>query len=60
MRVHRNCLVARAAIRGFERVAGGSEEETHWCVMLEGATERLPVSRRLWPAVKGVLPEGKE
>jgi hypothetical protein len=27
VRVHRNCLVARAAIRGFERTAGGSEEE---------------------------------
>jgi two-component system response regulator AlgR len=57
VRVHRNCLVARAAIRGFERVAGGAEEEPHWSVVLEGAEERLPVSRRLWPAVKAVLPE---
>ena len=60
VRVHRNCLVARSAIRGFERVAGGAEEEPHWSVVLEGAAEHLPVSRRLWPAVKGVLPEGKE
>jgi two-component system, LytTR family, response regulator AlgR len=60
VRVHRNCLVARAAIRGFERVAGGAEEEPHWNVVLEGLAERLPVSRRQWPAVKGVLPEGKE
>jgi two-component system response regulator AlgR len=60
VRVHRNCLVARAAIRGFERVAGGAEEEPHWSVMLEGATERLPVSRRLWPTVKAVLPESRE
>ena len=60
VRVHRNCLVARAAIRGFERVAGGGEEEPHWNVVLEGVAERLPVSRRQWPAVKGVLPEGKE
>lgn len=58
VRVHRNCLVARAAIRGFERVAGGSEEEPHWEVVLEGVAERLPVSRRQWPAVKSVLPEG--
>ena len=60
VRVHRNCLVARAAIRGFERVAGGAEEEPHWNVVLEGVAERLPVSRRQWPAVKGVLPEAKD
>jgi two-component system, LytTR family, response regulator AlgR len=60
VRVHRNCLVARAAIRGFERIAGGGEEEPHWSVVLEGVDERLPVSRRMWPAVKGVLPEGRE
>jgi two-component system response regulator AlgR len=60
VRVHRNCLVARAAIRGFERVAGDGDEEPHWSVMLDGTAERLPVSRRLWPAVKAVLPEGRE
>lgn len=60
VRVHRNCLVARGAIRGFERIAGSGEEEPHWNVVLEGVAERLPVSRRLWPAVKSVLPEGKE
>jgi two-component system response regulator AlgR len=59
VRVHRNCLVARAAIRGFERVAGSAEEEPHWSVVLEGVAERLPVSRRQWPTVKGVLPESK-
>ena len=58
VRVHRNCLVARGAIRGFERIAGGGDEEPHWNVVLEGVAERLPVSRRQWPAVKGVLPEG--
>jgi two-component system response regulator AlgR len=60
VRVHRNCLVARAAIRGFERVAGAGEEEPHWSVVLEGMDERLPVSRRMWPAVKGVLPDSGE
>jgi len=59
VRVHRNCLVARAAIRGFERIAGGAEEEPHWNVVLDGIDERLAVSRRQWPAVKGVLPEAK-
>ena len=63
VRVHRNCLVARAAIRGFERSSGGpagGEEEPHWNVVLEGVAEQLPVSRRQWPAVKSVLPEAKE
>lgn len=60
VRVHRNCLVARTAIRGFERIAGGADEEPHWNVVLEGVAERLAVSRRQWPAVKGVLPEAKD
>jgi len=44
VRVHRNCLVARAAIRGFERST--EEGESRWVVQLEGVDERLPVSRR--------------
>ena len=40
--------------------AGGSEEEPYWNVVLAGLEERLPVSRRQWPAVKSVLPEAKE
>jgi two-component system response regulator AlgR len=62
VRVHRNCLVARDAIRGFERGsgAGGGEEEPHWNVVLEGVAEHLPVSRRQWTTVKGLLPEAKE
>ncbi len=44
VRIHRNCLVARAAIRGFERVV--DESEGHWVVVLEGLDERLAVSRR--------------
>jgi len=61
VRVHRNCLVARGAIRGFERGsgAGPGEEEPHWNVVLEGVAERLPVSRRQWPAVKAVVGEGQ-
>jgi two-component system response regulator AlgR len=59
VRVHRNCLVARAAIRGFERSAGQAGEEPHWHVVLEGVAERLPVSRRQWPAVKSALPEAR-
>jgi len=43
-RVHRNCLVARAAVRGFERSEQGGE--THWVVLLAGVDERIAVSRR--------------
>src|SRR3954467_8696768 len=48
VRIHRNCLVARSGIRGFERTGGG-DEEAHWQVVLDGVVERLPVSRRQWP-----------
>jgi two-component system response regulator AlgR len=44
VRIHRNCLVARAAIRGFERAS--DEGEGHWVVMLTGLEEKLAVSRR--------------
>lgn len=42
VRIHRNCLVARKAIAGFERVA----DDAHWAVSLSGLAERLPISRR--------------
>jgi two-component system response regulator AlgR len=45
VRVHRNCLVARDAIRGFER-ADGDSVEGQWVVLLEGCNERIAVSRR--------------
>lgn len=45
VRVHRNCLVAREAIRGFERRVN-DDGDAHWEVMLNGITESLPVSRR--------------
>jgi two-component system, LytTR family, response regulator AlgR len=54
VRIHRNCLVSRAAIRGFER-AGGPDEEPHWQVVLEGLEERLPVSRRQWPVLRELV-----
>ena len=59
VRVHRNCLVARQAIAGFEKSAA-DDGETHWSVLLAGLEERLPVSRRQWPAVKAAFAgEGK-
>jgi two-component system response regulator AlgR len=54
VRIHRNCLVARAAIRGFER-APGEEDESHWLVVLDGVEEKLPVSRRQWPALRDLV-----
>jgi two-component system response regulator AlgR len=54
VRVHRNCLVAREAIAGFERSAA-EDGEAHWLVLLAGLGEKLPVSRRQWPAVKAAF-----
>ena len=53
VRIHRNCLVARAAIRGFER--GSADEESHWLVVLDGIDERLPVSRRQGPLLREIV-----
>jgi two-component system response regulator AlgR len=50
VRVHRNCLVARAAISGFERNA--EESESGWAVVIKGTDEKLPVSRRQHHIVK--------
>jgi two-component system response regulator AlgR len=50
VRVHRNCLVARAAIAGFERNA--EESESGWAVVIKGTGEKLPVSRRQHAVVK--------
>jgi two-component system response regulator AlgR len=44
VRVHRNCLIARAAVRGFER--GTGEDEGNWLALLEGCDEKIAVSRR--------------
>ena len=45
VRVHRNCLVARDYVRGFERRAN-DDGYAHWEVLLHGIPETLPVSRR--------------
>ena len=44
VRVHRNCLISRAAVRGFER--GTGEADGQWLALLEGCEEKIAVSRR--------------
>ncbi len=45
VRVHRNCLVARDFIRGFERRVN-DDGDAHWEVVLNDVAETVPVSRR--------------
>jgi two-component system, LytTR family, response regulator AlgR len=51
IRIHRNCLVARDALAGFEREVqtGG---EAHWVAVLRDLPERLAVSRRQQHVIK--------
>ena len=62
VRVHRNTLVARAAIAGVERGVPDASDpdkgQESWQVVLNGIEERLPISRRQWPLVKGLLNRG--
>jgi two-component system response regulator AlgR len=55
LRLHRNCLVARDAVQGVERVGEQDGSDAHWAVLLRGVPERLPVSRRQWPVVRQML-----
>ena len=63
VRVHRNTLVARAAIVGVERAVQSSESSSAghanegWQVMLRALDERLPISRRQWSTVKALVKE---
>lgn len=50
VRIHRNCLVAKEEIEGFEK--GGEEGGSGWQVKLKGLDELLPISRRQQHLVK--------
>jgi two-component system response regulator AlgR len=66
VRIHRNCLVAKDAIEGFEKRAAGAGGEAHhaqkgsddavesagWMVKLKGLDELLAISRRQQHIVK--------
>jgi len=53
VRVHRNCLVARGFVRGFERRVGDGGD-AHWEVLLKDVPETLPVSRRQQSIVREI------
>jgi two-component system response regulator AlgR len=52
LRIHRNCLVAAAAVSGAVRISDEPGGEARWALCLKDAPERLTVSRRQWPIVK--------
>jgi two-component system response regulator AlgR len=50
LRIHRNCLIARQHLEGFQRQADAGEG--HWLALLKDWPERLPVSRRQMHVVR--------
>lgn len=52
LRIHRNCLVARARIREISKMPG--EEDGHF-LRLDGLDERLMVSRRQYSALREII-----
>lgn len=54
VRVHRNALVARSAIRALEKSDDGQDAEG-WALRLEGIPEAVAVSRRQLAAVRDAL-----
>lgn len=59
LRVHRNALVARHALRALEK-HHDIEEGDGWAVRLQGIAEPLAVSRRQLPAVRAALRDASE
>ena len=55
VRVHRSCIVARRLIKGFEKSASEDGDSAGWAVLLHGCDEKLPVSRRQWSVIKGLV-----
>ncbi|GAB2180081.1 LytTR family DNA-binding domain-containing protein [Denitratisoma sp. agr-D3] len=55
LRTHRNCLVARCAIKGCLREASDGGADGRWWLLIEGVDEKIPVSRRQWPTIKSLV-----
>jgi two-component system response regulator AlgR len=58
LRVHRNALVARSAIRSLEKYDDGEDAEG-WALRLDAIPEPVAVSRRQLAAVREVLKEAR-
>ncbi|QOF79942.1 LytR/AlgR family response regulator transcription factor [Variovorax sp. 38R] len=58
LRVHRNALVARSAIRALERYDDGEDAEG-WALRLDSVPEPVAVSRRQLAAVREMLKESR-
>jgi two-component system response regulator AlgR len=58
VRVHRNALVARAAIRTLEKFDDGEEAEG-WALRLDGIPEPVVVSRRQLSSVREAIKEAR-
>lgn len=46
IRLHRNCLTAKSAIRGYEKRAITEHAEKQWVALFKAVPETIPVSRR--------------
>ena len=57
LRLHRSVLIARDAIAGLEKAADDDAEAYGWA-LVRGVPEKLPVSRRQWGALKGLVKQG--
>jgi len=55
IRIHRNALVARRAVRALERRTDGGDAADGWAVRVAAVDEWLAVSRRQLPAVRETL-----
>jgi two-component system response regulator AlgR len=58
VRVHRNALVARAAIRTLEKYDDGEDAEG-WALRLDGIPEPVMVSRRQLSSVREALRDAR-
>ena len=54
LRLHRSVLIARNALAGLEKASDEAADAYGWA-LVRGVTEKLPVSRRQWAAVRGML-----
>ena len=59
LRIHRNCLVAKMAVRGVIKKNNPESAQETWFIQLGGSKEELPISRRQWTRVKAWLQQHK-